>query len=123
MSDPGAVPPPTDEDLPPTDETAPPTEDMAAEPDDAGSNVLFTVTYDKDKGEFTLIEGDEPEPEAAATPEAGAAAAPAGQTFSNKGPLMKAILDIIANAEAGGSEEDQFNEGFEAPQEPTLKAG
>jgi hypothetical protein len=77
-----------------------------------------------------LYNGDEPEEgEEAAAPASGdmtgASAAPTdeGQKFSSPGPLLKAVLDLVKTAEAGGSEEDQFGAGFNESSEPTLKAG
>ena len=136
MSDPGSQPAPDDDDTdnaPPaddqsTDDNAPPTDDDA---DDAsGPQVLLTVEYDSSSGEFTLIEGDEPDDddagagEAGASPAEGGGAAPAGKKFPDKGPLLKAILDILTSAEdsGAGSAQSNFSAGFNSDKSPTLKS-
>jgi hypothetical protein len=120
-TDDAAATPPTDDTAPPTDEEAPPTDDKTT---------IATICYSKSANEFTLYNGDEPEEGDEGTPPAsgdmsGASAEPTdeGQKFSSPGPLLKAVLDLVKTAEAGGSEEDQFGAGFNESSEPTLKAG
>ncbi len=134
MSDPGLDPaaaaaPTDDATAPPTDDTAPPTDEEAPPTDEGDDKVtIATICYSKSANEFTLYNGDEPE-EGEAPPAAGdmtgASTEPTdeGQKFSSPGPLLKAVLDLVKTAEAGGSEEDQFGAGFNESSEPTLKAG
>jgi hypothetical protein len=122
----GAAPTDDTDTAPPTDDTAPPTDEEAPSTDD--KETIATICYSKSANEFTLYNGDEPEEgeaPAAAGDMTGASAEPTdeGQKFSSPGPLLKAVLDLVKTAEAGGSEEDQFGAGFNESSEPTLKAG
>lgn len=92
--------------------------DDAEEPGD--EDVLLTVVKEKD-GTYSLIKGDEEDADGADA--AGSADMPGAdasnkQSFDAPGPLLKAILDILAedqsSAGADGSSEDQFQSGFKA---------
>lgn len=118
----------------PGDDTALLEEDDADPVDDSQPRVLCTIMDNRD-GTFTLTKGDEGEAggEDALSGEAsegmppaagGVAAQPKGESFDAPGPLLKAVLDILKDAEeqAGGSADANFNAGFEGPKEPAAKS-
>lgn len=105
--------------------------DAALEEDAASEAVVVATILRNADGSFTLETGDEPEPEADPTmaPADGAAAAPAGQTFSADeggiGKLMTAVLDLVDPENAGGAQSQAaFQEGFtgEKPKPPAPAA-
>lgn len=105
-----------------------PTDDPEAAPDDgagegpAEPTVLCTVLMNAD-GTFQLIKGDEPEGGEGEQPAAGAgedgageAAEPAakGEAYDSPGSLLKAILDILKDAQSNGegSADENFAAGY-----------
>jgi hypothetical protein len=131
--DPADAPDPSAADAAPADDSS----------DDAGSPVLLTVLYDSSTHEFTLIQGDEDDDsgegddtgggdaagagegaEGAPPAAGGVAAAPKGQTFDSPGPLMKAIMEMVKDAQGeGGADADaSFAEGYNGSTSPTPKS-
>lgn len=117
---------------------APMAGDDAAGAADADDNVLVTVCSDG-QGGFVVYQGDEPEgdtegsdlseddadamgPEGDA-PMGGGAPAPQGQPAASVGEALKLVMSILQENQssqgAGGSSEDQFASGYNAPQAPT----
>jgi len=85
--------------------------------EEAEQHVLATILLNAD-GTFQLIQGDEPEPGEEAGAEAGAGEgageaepAPPGTSYDSPGKLLKALLDILNNAQSSGGDEE-FNAGF-----------
>lgn len=121
--------------MPPMPAAAPdmPMDDTAPAPgaDDMGDQsgqVLCTVLKNPDGG-YTLMAGDE-EDGGASPPEAGgemggdmAPAKPEGQTFSEPGALLKAVLDILTKDQESGSGPAQghFEAGYSGDSAPTPK--
>lgn len=103
--------------------------------DDSEPAVLCTIMFDKETGQFMLMKGDEGDAgaEDALSGEAaegmppaqgGVAAQPKGESFDSPGPLLKAVLDILKDAEdrVGGSAQSNFQAGFDANKEAKSKA-
>lgn len=108
---------------------------MEEEPEDAGGPVVLCTIMDNGDGTFQLIKGDEEDggeedgmsgEAAEGMPPAagGVAARPAGESFDSPGPLLKAVLDMLKEAEDrnGGSAQENFNAGFNANTEAKPKA-
>lgn len=109
-------------------------EDDAAPADENEPRVLCTIMDNRD-GTYQLIKGDEGEAggEDALSGEAaegmppaagGVASQPEGESFDAPGPLLKAVLDILKDAEeqGDGSADDNLQAGFAGPKEPQPKA-
>ena len=120
MSAAGTAPAPADDtsgDTSAADDTAAPADGTSTD-----QNVLCTVVSNGD-GSFTVYAGDEPDEaeESAEGAPAGGAAAPdeedQGKQCASVGAALKAVLDILKEAEASsgaeGSSQDQFSAGFD----------
>lgn len=101
----------------PMDDTgaAPAGDDTGA---DAGADasqptVLCTITQNSD-GSFGLVSGDEDEGDGTDAGAAGGDDASKPQTFSDIGPLLKAIMTVLQQAQDGGagSSQSNFDQGF-----------
>lgn len=114
-----------------TEDTA---QDGAGEEDTDAPVVLCTILLNADST-FQLIKGDEEDggeedgmsgEAAEGMPPAagGVAARPAGESFDSPGPLLKAVLDMLKEAEDrnGGSAQENFDAGFNANTEAKPKA-
>lgn len=88
--------------------------DPAADAGAAGPTVLCTVMLNAD-GSFGLTKGDEPEPGEVMGADAGQP-----QSFDGPGPLLKAVLDIVQNAQntGEGSPDANFDAGYNGDSAP-----
>lgn len=109
--------------------------EVEEEPVDDSEPVVLCTIMDNRDGTFTLMKGDEGDAggEDALSGEAaegmppaqgGVAAQPKGESFDSPGPLLKAVLDILKDAEdrVGGSAQSNFQAGFDANKEAKPKA-
>lgn len=110
------------------------TEDAGAEGDGEDIVTIATICYSPKSGEFTLYDGDEPEEDAggggAAVGSGGVAGMGGGdiageegakaEKFNSEGDLMKAVLEIVRDAQSmgEGSEQSGFDAGSEEDADP-----
>lgn len=125
MADPAMTTPPPDADDGADPGAAAPANDMG-DGDDQGT-VLCTIMKNADGG-YTLIPGDEDDggeggEEGAAPAGADMGAKPEGQTFSDPGQLLKAVLDVLNKdaEQSGGGAQSNFEAGFSGDQAATPK--
>lgn len=117
------------------DEAGDQAEPMDEPVEDDNSPIVLCTIMDNRDGTFSLVKGDEGDSgeddgmsgEAAEgmPPAAGGVAKqPEGESFDSPGPLLKAVLDILKDAEerAGGSADANMEAGFNGPQEAKPKA-
>lgn len=97
--------------------------DTTAAGDETGedsSTTLLCVKMTSD-GKFSLVEGDgdDDADDAVSSPDAGVA--PEGQTFDAIGPLLKAIAELLKNAQSsdGGTDDANFDAGFAGKGQPS----
>lgn len=113
-------------------------QDQGDQEDD--SQVICTICYSRSTGQFSMYQGDEPDDDQGSEPGAGAGAAGAAvpeagqgeggegagdqagaeqeapeveaEQFRNKADLMRAVLEVVNQAEEQGGSEEQFSAGF-----------